>query len=370
MGRELERYKLKQADYQNLLRKYQRGGGSFAVDNAIEELQEVLKSEENFRFKYPTSKVLSPKSKPKVVGPNHEEIAAKCWSDWHTSEVVRPLDSNGVNCYSSMICSNRVWEDTRKTKKIIQIHRCAYPIKTLWLLALGDMINGSIHPELALTNDLFDPAATILASRLMIMGIEEYKALGLKIIVDCIVGNHPRTTLKMPTKRLAHQSFDWVVYEIVANHFAKDDQVEINVHTGQIGFREVMGHRYLFEHGIDVKSGGEEAFEDRLRGVFDDKIYRAATGMKGASFDQIVIGNMHKPKWLERTIVNGCLVGQNELGVSWRLKTIPAQQFLWGISEKHVRTWQYAVDTTHVRSEKVENPFSEYTKWFMQKHGR
>jgi hypothetical protein len=61
----------------------------------------------------------------------------------------------------------------------------------------------------------------------------------------------------------------------------------------------------MFEHGIDVKSGGEEDFERRLRSLYDDSIYRKAAGMKGTVFDQIVIGNMHKAKYLEMTIVKG-----------------------------------------------------------------
>jgi hypothetical protein len=263
-----------------------------------------------------------------------------------------------------------VWDVVQTTKQIVTLHQGLFKVDWFWLMLLGDMINGSIHPELALTNDLTDPAATVLAARLIQMGIEELKTLGLKIEADCIVGNHPRLTLKMPTKRIAHQSLDWVVYEIVKNYFRKDDQVKINVHTGQMGMREVYGHRYIFEHGMDVKSGGEEGFEDRVRALFDDGIYRKATGMKGTAFDMLCIGNMHKPKVLERVMVNGSLTGQNELGMSWRLKPIKAQQFLWGISEKHVRTGHWAIDVTDIRSEKSTNPFSEYAAWFMKKNGR
>ena len=123
-------------------------------------------------------------------------------------------------------------------------------------------------------------------------------------------------------------------------------------------------------YGIGVHHMGEDKFEDRIRALYDDPLFRNANGgFAGASFAQIVIGNMHRPKFLERTVVNGALVGQNELGVSWRLKPIRAQQMLWGVSKDLPRTWQYAIDTTENRSMKADNPFSEFTHWYM-KHNR
>ena len=316
--------------------------------------------------KYKTPKVTA----PSVFSKTHSEEAIKVWSDWHISEVVSEQDTHGFNAYNSVIASNRVWEDVDKTKRILTAHRALYPIKKLHLLILGDMINGSIHPELMLTNDLLDIPAAILASRLICMGIDELKTLGMPIEVVCVVGNHPRTTVKMPTKRQAHLSYDYTIYENVKNYFRNDDQVDIYVETGQIGHKDILGHRYIYEHGIDVPHMKEEALEDRIRALFDDPLYRNATGHQGASFEQIVIGNMHRPKFLERTVVNGSLVGQNELGVSWRLKPIRAQQMLWGVSEDLPRTWQYAIDVTANKSTKVNNPFSEFTDYYMKLNRR
>jgi hypothetical protein len=334
-------------------------------DEFLEELQDIVKSESEFKFK------AQPVGKAKLVHePSHEEIAAVACSDLHLGENVRLEESNGINIYNSMVAANRLWEHAQKVKSILSRHMTLYKIKQIWVPLLGDMINGTIHAEQITTNDLSDPAAVVLGSRLVTMFLEELKSLGLPIVVDAIHGNHPRTTHKMPTKRQAHSNLDWQLYEIVAAVFAKDKQVDMTVHTGQIGMRMIYGHRYLFEHGFDVKSGGEEGIEDRIRALFDDPIYRAATGLQGASFDQIVQGNMHKSKFLERTIINGTYVAQNELGMSWRLKPIKALQNMWGISKKHARTFQYQLDLTHVRSDKVTNAFSEYTSWFMKRHGQ
>jgi hypothetical protein len=371
--RENERLKIDNGQLRAINKKLLRRGGGYAVDDAVDTLREFLATEPSLPVSSPSKIVIPKKPKVKTETPfTHYEHAVTAWSDWHISERIRAVDSMGINEYNSVIAANRFWRVIYKTKKILFNHMAMYPIKKLHIFALGDMINGSIHHELSMTNDLFDPAAVVLAARMMQMGIEELKTLGIPIQVECIVGNHPRITAKMPTKRIAHLSLDWAVYEIVANYFRNDDQVTINVHTGPMEAVDILGWRYLIEHGIDVKSGGEENLEDRIRGLLDDATYRQAVGLSGPSFDQIVIGNMHKIKSLERVRVNGCLTGQNELGVSWRLKTIKAMQWLWGVSEEHVSTFEYKLDVTPIRDSKKDrnNPFGEYTADYMRKHSR
>lgn len=335
---------------------YQSGG----YDEFLSEYKAIIAKEDKFSFRVPRLAPSSP------ADPKHEEIAVICFSDLHLSEVVKLSESNGINQYNTIIAANRVWEYAQKVKSILQRHQMMYKIKSLWVPILGDIINGSIHPEMIITNDLSDPAAVILASRLMHMFLKEIGSLNLPVEIDAIHGNHPRLTAKMPTKKQAHTNLDWMAYEYLNGVLKGNDQFKINIHTSQIGTKNVFGWNYVFEHGISVASGKEEEFEDRIRAVFDDPSYRQATGYKGASFDQIIIGNMHKPKFLERTIVSGSFVGQNELGMSWRLKPIKAQQLMWGVSKSHVRTWQYQVDLTKVVSSKVTNPFSEYAAWFMK----
>jgi hypothetical protein len=368
--RKMQRLMMDNANLRAMNNKLLRSGG-LAPDKMVDFFTEVLRVEkqEPFTVILPSKKEVIANAKG-VINKEHTEVAALVWSDWHLSEVVKLNDSNKVNAYNSMIAANRIAELVARNIKVINLHRTMYPINKIWLTLLGDMINGSIHPELVLTNDLSDPAATVLAARLMMLAITELKTLDIPIEIDCIVGNHPRMLAKMPTKIQSQVSFDWMIYEMLADYFSDDPQIDIRIHTGQIGIVEQVGWRYIIEHGIDVKNSHEEEFEDRIRALFDDPTYRKATGLKGASFDNIIIGNLHKPAFLERTVKNGSLVGQNELGQAWRLKPIKAQQLMFGISKGHVRTWQYAIDLTDIRSEKVENSYSKYTQQYMLKHGR
>lgn len=369
LSRQLQRAQIENSQLRASNKKLLRSGG-LNVEGVVDELRELITEEAPYKsFVTDAIERPTPRKVP-AVSEKHVEIAALAWSDWHISEKVRLEDSNNINSYDSLIASARVGQVVDKQKKIIRLHECMYPISKIWVPVLGDMINGSIHEELRLTNDLSDPAATVLCARLMILGLEDLASLGLPIEVDCVIGNHPRMTAKMPTKAQAQTSYDWLIYSMVEDHFARSKQVKINVHTGQLAIVNILGWRWVLEHGIDWHNGREEDAEDAVRALFDDPIYRAATGLTGASFDQIVIGNLHKPAFLERTIKNGSLTGQNELGMSWRLKPIKAQQLMWGISKSHVRTWQYQIDVTNIREAKGSNPYIDYTRDFMKRHGR
>lgn len=365
LERENERLRVDNARLRLLNRKLLRRG--FGYDDFIQELRRVIKEENSAQVPY------QPRSKPRIIDPfdsTHEEIACVAVSDLHLAETVRKEDANGVNVYNSMIAANRLWLHCQKVKRILTRHMAMYTIRKIWSPLLGDIINGTVHPEFIYTNDLSDPAAVILAERLLFMFYTELKSLGIPIQIDTIIGNHPRTTVKMPTKRQAYTNLDWLIYETLRDRFDGDEQVTLNVHTSQCAMTKLYDWRYVFEHGIDVKNGKEEDLEDRIRALFDDPTYREATGLKGAAFDQLVIGNLHKPKFLERTIVNGSYTGQNELGQSWRLKPIKAAQLMWGVSQKQVRTWAYQVDLTSEQSQKAKNPMSDYADWFLRKYGK
>jgi hypothetical protein len=314
-----------------------------------------------------------PRRPVQKIDPVHKgdaEIAVVCSSDLHLSETVRPDDANGINVYNTLIAANRLWEHAQKVKSILARHMSLYTIEQIWMPLLGDVISGTVHEEFVPTNDLSDPAAVVLGARLYAMFVTEIAGLGIPVLIDAVHGNHARTTPKMPTKRQARTNMDWQIYEHLSDLLRALPGVEMNITTSQIGQRKLYGWNYLFEHGVCVTNGKEEDFEDRLRALFDDAIYREATGSMGSSFDQVVIGNLHKPKFLERTVVNGSYIGQNELGQSWRLKPIRAQQLMWGVGKKFPRTWQYQLDLTHIKHESTDNPFGEYAAWFLKKHGK
>lgn len=367
--RKLERLSQENSMLRALNRKLARQGAGF--DHFMEELQGTIEAERKSPFLFvPT---IVGKHKPKTSPPidkNHSETAALVLSDWHLSECVRPDETNGLNEYNSIIAANRVWNLVQTAKQIIRLHQAIYKIDRIWLPILGDMVSGSIHLELSESNDLSDAAAAILVSRLLYMVVMELETLGVPIEIDCEVGNHGRQTPTMPTKRQTKNNFDWVAYEMLHSMLAKDNNVTMRIHNGPMSVVKQYSWNYIIDHGYGVKHGKEEDFESRLRALFDDPEYRKVSGHTGTSFDQAIIGDQHRPKILERTIVNGSLTGASEMTYAWRLRPIRAIQQMFGISKEHSRTWHYPIDCTEIRSSKPDNPFSKYATEFLKKNGR
>jgi hypothetical protein len=270
-------------------------------EDFLQSLREIVEKEKSFgtrgNFKQAVAKGATSKA----------ETACFAVSDLHLTEKVSKIETNGINVFNTMIAANKLWQYVQSFKDVLDIQSKAFKIEKLVSFLLGDMISGTIHPEQVTTNELSDPAAVVLASRLLSIFYREIASFGIPLCIEAVHGNHPRMTPKMPTKKQAHTNLDWLIYEMLKSDLAKDG-IELNIHTSQIGMTKIYKHNYIFEHGISVANGAEEAFEDKIRAMFDDPAYRAATGHTGASFDHIVIGNMHKPKFLERTIVNGCFL--------------------------------------------------------------
>ncbi len=369
LARKIERLSKENSELRAANRKLAASGAMF--DDVVDELKSAVASDVKSSFRF--SPTVLPQHKPKtkaLIDPAHAETAILVLGDWHIGEVILAADVNKMNAFNSAVASNRVHEVIESAKKIIRLHQSMYNIEALWVPILGDMISGSIHSELSLSNDLSDPAATVLAARLMYMAIAELCTLGIPIRIDTAVGNHPRMTEQMPTKRQTQTNLDWLAFEFLSAMLEGNSQVDMNVSTGQISVVPVYDWRFVIEHGYGIKHGREENAEDRLRAIFDSAEYREHNNHSGTSFDTLIIGDQHRPKLLQSTIVNGSLPGWSDLATAWRLRPSAACQQLVGCSKSHLRTWAYSIDVGHIRSDKPTNQFSQYTVEFLKKHKR
>lgn len=366
-ARKIERLSKENSALRAANRKLAAGGAGY--EDILDELKSIASRTKPFSVHF-TKAPQHKKGKHNALHSHHGEIAVLVLSDWHISECVRSSDINGLGKYNSIIAANRVAEIIGAAKKVIALHRSMYPIEKIWVVLLGDFISGSIHQELAMSNDLSDAAATVLASQLLYLAIQDLSSFGIPIQIDTAVGNHPRMTPTMPTKRQTDTNFDWVAYEMLRSMLNDNKAVEVNIHTGQINVVKQYGWKFVIEHGYGIRHGREEDAESRLRAMFDDPAYRSQVGHEGTSFDCLIIGDQHRPKVLANTIVNGSLVGCTGLTTAWRLQPIRACQQMFGISSGHTRTWHYALDATDVLSEAPNNAYSKLALDFMEQHKR
>lgn len=260
------------------------------------------------------------------------------WSDWHWGEVVKRAQVNGVNEYNLTIARQRLRRLVAKTIELLTVHRVDPNYPGIVVNLGGDMVSGDIHEELAETNEL--PSGPIL---LDITGNLIW-ALGTladrfgRVFVAAVPGNHGRLHKKPRFKDRAFTNFDWIIYHLLAMHFAKDKRFTFHIPDGPDAAYTALGHRYLLTHGDNLGvSGGDGiigALGPILRGEFK---VRNSSALMGRPFDTIMMGHWHQYiPMLPRLMVNDCLKGYDEFAMM-RLRAGPnrPQQALWFSDAKY-----------------------------------
>lgn len=351
--------------------------------------EDLLKNIKDFTqamgdFKSPVTLVRAqkPQAQPPVKS-THSEDAVFVISDTHFGDVIRTADTSGFPEFDLQIAGNRMGYTVQKAKKILALHRAMYPIKRLYVPILGDIGNGDLH-DAPKSNALFIAPQIHFSYHMLRFVIEDLLTLIDEGVIEEIVllfsvGNHMRMMEdhKMPTKLQAQRTFDWLIYQMLIDKFKGHKGITVHDTMSPFIFENIRGHRYGFNHGMEVgyKNSPEaqaksiSSFINHTRALFDSPTYRAHAGLEGATFDRFVIGDIHVPVSFPRLLSNGSLNGQNELGVNWGLEVIPAGQWLFGVSDKQIQTWQYFIDCTHVQREEP-NGYAQFAVEYEEKFGR
>lgn len=364
------------------------------LDEAVKQIQDLAHQLGQEKMFSPT--LVSPVV-PEFQIPNdalksgHNEDAVVLFSDWHCGDVIRPGDTSGFPEFDLPICGNRIGYVVRKIKSILTMHRAMYPIKKLYIWVGGDMGNGDLH-DAPVSNALFIGPQIVFTYKMLKMAIEDILTLtvpdpetGVRVVEEVVLlftcGNHMReaTSKYMPMKYQAQRTFDWTIYQMIMEWFKETPRVTLRQEMSPYIFENIRGHRYGFAHGMQVgyknspneQAKSMDAFMKTLRGLFDSPEFRRKNGLSGETFSKMCIGDIHVPVWFPRLKSNASLNGQNELGVNWGLEPIPAGQQLFGVTEKHLQSFEYFVECTHVQREPGDwNQYGHYAAEFERQHGR
>lgn len=244
-----------------------------------------------------------------------KNMAYMMFSDIHYSEVVDTNEVNGVNDYNKQISKDRIFYTINKFIEIMQgdfnrgIEAC--------ILALnGDLISGDIKLLLE-TNEGSVSESLLELAEILIQCIEKLEKAFGKVFVPCTVGNHGRTSIKPKIKRKVFDSYEYIMYHIIAKHFNGNKNVIIHVPDSSELFYSVYGVNILQMHG-DVIHGG-----NGIGGIYVPlfkyfyKKQSQYSSMKKPDIDLLTIGHFHTYSTLSNVLVNGSIVGFSELAKQW-----------------------------------------------------
>lgn len=275
-------------------------------------------------------------------------------SDWHSGEVVDPMQVMGLNEYNIEIMARRVYHLERMVLTALDIVGRAHPIPRLYLHFLGDMSNGNIH-DLAESNEVNQYEQVfvwvMLAAQLILRLAPNFE----QVQINGVFGNHARMKERKVAKD-RYVNWDWIGYQILELMLANQSNITCDFPRGVFTIADVEGHKCLLTHGDDIKSWQGIPWYGIQRSVAKlSELLQAAD----KHFEYFMLAHFHHGAEQDRAvgevIVNPSLVGGGEYSINGLFASSPPRQRILCMHAEHGKTWELGNDLS--KGDKNPHPY-------------
>lgn len=255
--------------------------------------------------------------------PQGDKIAFLQLSDIHMGEII----DLAINKYNKKIAASRISE---VVAKFVSTYTDA---KSAVLVLGGDNLSGSIHPDLAATNDGMEAVCMMDCLECFRYVIKEIKKHFKEVKVVAVYGNHSRQTPRPWAKASNHVNWDWLMYCLLEREFLNDSSVQFHIANQPDIAVTVNGFTFLVTHG-DYFPGGSS-------GKMHSKIARMRELVDGQAVDKIdylLLHHFHQSLYISNpgVIVNAAICGVNEYALyNLRVKGSPAGANAWCVEHEY-----------------------------------
>lgn len=266
----------------------------------------------------------------KLAAADHAEIPILFQSDEQWGEVIKREEMGGLNAYDKEIASRRYRRLIESAIKCCMPPNAPKAPPMVYYLMGGDSISGSIHEELAETNDLSSiPAIRDYCAHVR-WGIETLKKeLGCPVVVVRVPGNHDRTSKKPRHKGYVETSFDTIISWHLEMCFSEDKDVTFLIPPENDALFDIYGYKFLLTHGDMMGTGGGQGYIGAVAPITKGHRKLVETYMQaGKPVDYVLTGHFHTAVETEYGWGNGCLPGFSEYA-RLRLRAKPSPPVQW-----------------------------------------
>lgn len=275
----------------------------------------------------------------KKVDSAHEATPWLLASDWHCEERVDPAQLGGIyNKYDPDIFRKSAERFFQNGLTLIEQQKPWVKIHEVVLVLGGDMITNYLHEENKLTNFMGPSKACELAYDALASGIDfllnntEYE-----FRVICKVGNHGRTTKEMFSAVSNDNSWEYLLYRMLAKRYHGEARVEFILddayHTYFTCYKTVV----RVHHGEGVK------YQGGVGGITIPINKSIFAWNQATRADIDVMGHFHQYTDGEHFIVNGSLIGVNPWSLKMKFKPEPPRQTMFLIDSKYGKTGRFPI---------------------------
>ncbi len=252
---------------------------------------------------------------PKGNGLSNEGTSVLCLSDVHLEERVDASTMNGLNEYNPDIAKDSVTRFFANGLRLHHIFRRDIKLNNVLLAILGDIINGYIHEEMVEDNYMSPTQATIMGLDLLESGIRYLlKHAEANVTVVCKFGNHGRTTEKSRISSGYKNSYEWMMYHMLAAKFEAEKRIRFIIDNGYLTYVTLYDRYDLrFHHGEAIK------YRDGIGGITIPVNKAIAQWDKERPAYLDVFGHHHQ-QMLDsgKFVSNGSVVGYNPFAIHIR----------------------------------------------------
>lgn len=263
-------------------------------------------------------------------------------SDFHWGEVVHPSQINGVNRYNVSIARRRLKDTIDSAITLLRIVSPKLDYPGIVVPLGGDMVSGNIHEELETTNEMNTIPTVLDLWEQLASAITHLADTFGSVFLPCVTGNHGRNTRKVWSKDRHHTSFDWMLYQILAKHFANDKRIIFAIPDGSDAAWRIYSTRYNMTHG-DQFRGGDSMIGPLGPITRGDHKKRSRNSQIDMDYDILIMGHWHQYIHLSKLIVNGALKGYDEYAYTGNFPFEKPQQALWITHPVHGSTFRIPV---------------------------
>lgn len=275
----------------------------------IDSLEDTVSTLEALRPTPPKTRVMQPR-KRKRSGKLPASFVGLA-SDWHTCEIVKASQTNGLNEHNIEIGHERAWHWARGFVEMCKREQETCDIESVVLWLGGDfLVNDSMRYKAEKSVDM-SPHEEARISRDLLANIIAFIRAELdvpRIIIPTSWGNHDRSTEKMITGHGGEYSYAQQIYRDLRAWFGMlDKSIEFNISESEWEITDVHGYRIMFHHGHYVGYGGGQA------GLGHPMQKAIAAKRANFNFRTLCIGHYHQVGMYHggSAFTNGSLVGAN-----------------------------------------------------------
>lgn len=286
--------------------------------------------------------------RPDSIGTHGDTEFALLFSDSHASEVVRLRETEGLNAYDWAIMEQRIGGMIESV--FSHQEHFSERVSKLHVWALGDMLSGDIHEELAITNDRPAAEACVDFAYLFADMLVRLSGEFTEIEVHGVPGNHPRAS-KKPAAKQSHNNADWLMYKMAEALLKDNTRIKFDIGHGAYKMVMVAGRwRALLMHGDGIRS--------TMPGVPWGGVVRRITTLEQQfskakqPIDFVALGHFHTANTLDgvqaRTFMNGSVKGLDEYSLKQFGSGRDACQMLLAFHKRRGWTGSFPLDLQDV----------------------